>query len=186
VLADAAQTLRATTSYHVTGMLDPGFSVDVVVTPHGSMGSVTIHDVTWQEVTIDGESWFRGSALWRASLPAKAKLYDDRWVHVRDQRAAFGFAGRIAHLQDSIPGIVFGRQHGLTNTGVKTVNGEQVVELVGDEDIYDVVADPPHYPLRWLEKENPGPNGQPCGITLSRFGAAATLQAPTTSLELRA
>jgi hypothetical protein len=38
--------------------------------------------------------------------------------------------------------------------------------------------------VRWLEKENPGPNGQPCGITLDRFNAPASVQAPVTSLVL--
>ena len=186
VLAEAVQALRATGSYHVSGMLDPGFSVDIDVTPRGSAGSVTIRNVRWDEVAVDGQLWFRGAALWRASLPSsRAKLYDEHWVHVLDKRAAFGFAGRIGHLNDSIPGIVFGPQHGLTNTGAKTVDGQRVVELTSDEDIYDVLVHPPRYPVRWLEKENPGPNGQPCGITLSRFGAAVTLRAPTTTLELR-
>jgi hypothetical protein len=186
VLADTATALRAAHSYHVTGMLDPGFSVDVVIVPNGSTGTITTHGVSWYEISSNGQVWFRGSALWRATVSARlAQRYDDNWVLVSDKKAGFGFAGRVAHFDDSVPDVVFGPQQGLTNNGVTTLNASRVVELTSNTDVYDVLVDAPHYPVRWLEKENPGPNGQPCGITLGNFNQPApSVRPPQTPLEL--
>ncbi|MFL6238063.1 MAG: hypothetical protein ACJ735_01030 [Actinomycetes bacterium] len=185
VLSDASKALRGAQSYRVTGTLDPGFSVNLVVVPTGSRGTVTVHGVTWNEVTVGGRTWFRGAKLWQATVSkARAAAYDDHWVLVRRPRAAFGFAGRIAHLHESIPGVVFGPQQGLSNTGARKLNRERVVELVSDSDIYDVQASDPHYPVRWLEKENPGPDGSPCGITIDAFNQPVTVPPPKTTLEL--
>jgi hypothetical protein len=187
VLAEASAALRTTSSYHVTGMLDEGFTVDLVVLPRGSAGTVTTHGVSWQETSLDGRVWFRGRRLWVATLDAaRARRYANRWVRVLDAKAGFGWAGRLSHLPESIPGVVFGPQDGLHNDGLVTIEGQRVVELTTNEDIYDVRADPPYFPVRWLEKGNPGPNGAPCGITLSQFNARHAVHPPPTGLVLTA
>lgn len=185
MLAESAQALRGASSYHVSGMMDRGLTVDVVVTKQGSVGRISSHDVTWDEVAVGGETWFRGAALWRATLPAQqAADLGDNWVLVTMPAAAFGFAGPLHNLQERIPGVVFGPQPKLVNRGLKRVNGRQAVELSSSTDVYDVFADGPHYPVRWLEVEVVGPNGQPCGIALDRFGEPATIVAPMTDKRL--
>ncbi|MEA2682246.1 MAG: hypothetical protein QOK05_574 [Chloroflexota bacterium] len=185
MLAEAAQALRGTRSYHVSGMLDPGLSIDIVVSRHGSTGRVTSHGVTWDEIGVDTRTWFRGRALWNATLPAaQADALGDDWVLVSDPSAAFGFAGPLHDLQTRVPGVVFGRQPGLSNRGTKKLNGQEVLELANATDIYDVLTSGVHYPVRWLETEIPGPDGKPCGITLDRFGDPSDVVAPATDKKL--
>ena len=185
VLADAATALRGASSYHVGGMLDPGLAVDLVVTRHGSTGGITTHGVTWEEVAVGGDTWFRGAALWQATLPAEqAAALGDDWVLVTDPAAAFGFAGPLHDLPARIPDVVFGPHPQLKNRGARRLSGQQVVELSSSRDTYDVLETGTPYPVRWIEVENVGPDGKPCGITLDRFGAATTVEAPVSSKRL--
>lgn len=175
----ATDALRAASSYHVSGMLDTGFVVDIVVLRDAAAGSVTSHGITWRFVEVHGRLWLRGAALWRATRPAvAARRLGDNWVLVIDPKAAFGWEGRLAHLPTGIPDLVFVAKPGLVNRGVRSVNGHRVDELSSPKDVYDILTSNPPYPIRWLEPDERGPNGQPCGITLDRFGAAANVIAP--------
>ena len=178
-MRQATDALRAASSYHVSGMLDTGFVVDVVVLPDAASGSVTSHGVTWRFVEVHGRLWLRGAALWRATVAraAAARLGDD-WVSVRDPKAAYGWAGRLSHLPAGIPDLVFVAKPGLVNRGVRTVGGHRVIELSSKNDVYDVLTSNPPYPIRWLEPDERGPNGQPCGIELDRFDAVVNVTAP--------
>ncbi len=180
MLGDAADALRHTSSYHVLGMLDPGLEVDLVIVHGGSSGTVTSHGVSWHEITIAGHTWFQGAALWAATQPATAaSALGDRWVLVQSASSGFGLAPRFAHLDISIPGVVFALKPGLQNVGEVNLGGRRVVELRSKKDIYDVLATGTPFPVRWLELENPGPTGKPCGITIDGFGAPVTVVAPS-------
>jgi hypothetical protein len=66
--------------------------------------------------------------------------------------------------------------------GEISLDGRRVIELRSKTDVYDVLATGTPYPVRWLELENPGPDGKPCGITIDGFGAPATVSAPANAL----
>jgi hypothetical protein len=187
ILDEAANALRAARSYKIDGMLDPGFVVSISVTKNGSAGTVSSHDLTWQTLAVDGKLWLRGKTMWEKTLGAAAAArYGNAWVLIdksKDATAAFGYAPPLRGLHEAIPGRLFKRSD-LDNKGVRTVSGQQVYHLENDDDIYDVLAEGTPYPLTWFEKENPGPTGQPCGITLSRFDEPATITAPTTTKTL--
>lgn len=184
ILADSAAALRAAASYRVAGMLDSGITVDIVVVRQGWSGTVSTRGVTWRGIELGGQVWFRGQALWRAILPAaEAARLGDRWTLVRDPDAAFGLARNLSHTELAIPELVFGPHAGLSARST-TLDGRRVIELRGPTDIYDVLVDAPHYPVRWLETDEPGPTGQPCGITLSRFGEAVSVAAPVDAATL--
>jgi hypothetical protein len=185
ILADAAAALRGASSYHVSGMLDPGLAVDLVVTPGGVTGHLAARGVSWEEIEVKDQLWFRGAALWKATLDAdRAVGLGDHWVLVNDPAAAFGFAGPLRKLETRMPGVVFRRRTAPGNRGTRQLGGRRVVELASDRDIYDVLADGTPYPVRWLETDNPGPSGQPCGITLDRFNAPAKVLPPGSALTL--
>lgn len=185
VLADASAALRSSRSYRVTGMLDPGLTVDVVVVPDGSMGTITSHGVSWEQIAFAGTIWFKGPDLWHATLgPEDSDRLGDQWVKVETESAAFGLAKMLTVLDKSIPGLVFAAKPGLKNRGLKDVLGQRVIELENDTDVYDVRADGTPYPIRWLEKETPGPDGKPCGITLSEFDSPVSIVPPTSTVTL--
>lgn len=185
MLADASAALRSSRSYRVTGMLDPDLTVDVVVVPGGSMGTITSHGVSWEQIASAGSIWFKGPDLWHATLsPEDAARLDDQWVRIETESAAFGLPKRLAALDKSIPGVAFAAKPGLTSRGVKQVLGQRVIELENDTDVYDVRADGTPYPIRWLEKETPGPDGQPCGITLSEFDTPVSIVPPASTVTL--
>jgi hypothetical protein len=180
VLAEAQAAIRSVQSYRVDGMLDPGFTVHLVIVRGGSMGTVTAKGVTWSTIAYRGQLWLRGRALWQKTLTqAKAAQLGDSWVLVDDLKAAFNYARTLPNLDETIPAIVFGRHPKLQNKGERVVAGQRVVRLEDDEDIYDVLAAGKPYPVSWLEKENPGPDGTPCGITLRAFDAPAVVTPPT-------
>jgi hypothetical protein len=164
-------------------MLDPGFDVDLVVVPGGSVGRVTSHGISWQEVTTGGKTWFQGASLWAATqAPAAASALGDNWVLVQSDATGFGLAPRFAQLDVAIPSVVFAQDKGLENGGETTLSGRRVVELRSKTDIYDVLATGTPYPVRWLELEHPGPDGKPCGITVDRFGEPAVVTAPSDAI----
>jgi len=184
LLRAAAQSLRDSSSYRVTGMVDPGIVLDLVVVKSGSHGHVTTHGLTYEEVASKGRLWIRGAALWGATLDRqRAATFGDQWVEVRDPSAAFNFAGLLIDIERRIPGTVFGPHRGL-KTYRSTYAGRPVLELRNGKDTYDLLTGPVPYPVRWVETENPGPDGQPCGITLSEFNAPATVTPPTSALTL--
>ncbi|SRR5258708_38995076 len=110
---------------------------------------------------------------------AVAAALGDRWVLVQSASSGFELAPRLAHLYTTIPRVVFALKPGLQNIGEVSLSGRRVVELRSERDIYDVLATGKPYPVRWLELENPGPDGKPCGITIDGFGAPATVTAPS-------
>ncbi|GAC1330361.1 MAG: hypothetical protein NVSMB17_07650 [Candidatus Dormibacteria bacterium] len=184
LLRAAAQSLRDSGSYRVTGMIDPGIVLDLVVVKSGSKGHVTTHGLTYEEVASHGRLWIRGAALWKATLSAEqAATFDDDWVQVRDPAAAFNFAGLLVDLERRIPGTVFGPHRGL-KAAQATYAGREVIELRNGKDLYDLDTGRVPYPLRWVDTENPGPDGQPCGITLGEYNAAATVSPPASHLAL--
>lgn len=179
VLADAQAAVRSLQSYRVDGMLDPGFTVHLTVVRGGSMGTVTAKGVTWGTIAYQGKLWLQGRALWQKTVSrAKATELGDSWVLVNDPNAAFKYARALRNLDETIPGIVFGPHPTLENKGERVVNGQRVVRLESEDDIYDVLAEGKPYPVSWLEKENPGPDGTPCGITLSGFDGPAVVTPP--------
>jgi hypothetical protein len=187
ILADAATALKAVRSYRVDGMLDPGFTVHIVVVRGGSMGTVTAQGVTWSTVAWQGKLWLQGSGLWRKTVARpEATRLGDSWVLVNDPNAAFRYARALRTLDATIPGTVFGPHPTLVNKGERVVDGARVVRLEDDNDIYDVLATGTAFPTSWLEKENPGPDGKPCGITLSGFDAPAVVTPPTAAKTLAA
>jgi hypothetical protein len=164
-------------------MLDPGLEVDLVIVPGGSLGMLTSHGVSWREITTAGRTWFQGAALWSATEPAAvAAALGDHWVLVQSASSGFGLAPRLAQLDTGIPGVVFAAKPGLQNIGEVSLGGRRVVELRSKRDIYDVLATGTPYPVRWLEVENPGPDGKPCGITIDGFDAPVTVTAPSNPL----
>jgi hypothetical protein len=184
ILDDAANALRSIQSYRVDGMLDPGFTVHLVIVRNGAMGTVMAKGITWRMVARADTLWLRGRALWAKTLPrVKATQLGDDWVQVNDPKAAFNYARSLHNLHVTIPTVVFHRRT-LENKGERVVNGQRVIRLENDDDIYDVRATGTPYPLTWLEKENPGPDGQPCGIRLSAFDAPAALDVPLTTQTL--
>lgn len=165
--------------YHVSGMIDPGFSVDMVLMPRSATGTASVHGVSWRVVVVGDDIWLSGSALWKATLPAaRAAQLGDGWVHVTDGGAAFGHAQILSKLFRGIATVIFGPHSGLKVTGRTTVGGRPAVELRNATDVYDVAGSGTPYPLRWLDTDTPGPNGQPCGITLDGFDAAAVAVTP--------
>jgi hypothetical protein len=128
--------------------------------------------------------WLRGRSLWDKTVSrAEAARLGDSWVLVKDPKAAFGYARALINLDVTIPGVVFARRT-LDNKGERVVDGQRVIRLENDDDIYDVQATGTPFPLSWLEKENPGPDGKPCGITLSGFDAPAVVTPPAEAKEL--
>jgi len=160
-------------------MIDPGISLDMVVTSRGASGTMSSHGVSWQVVVIGDDIWMRGRALWTATLPApRAAQLGDGWVHVTDGAAAFDYAHVLPHIHDSIATIIFAPRPGLTVTGRTAIGGRPAIEMCGPQDVYDVAATGTPYPLRWLDSDIKGPDGQPCGITLDGFDAAAVAVTP--------
>lgn len=167
-------------SYHVTGMIDPDVTLDLRVTPRGETGTVTSHGITWHVLALDGAMWLQGRGLWAATLPPdRAAAYGDGWVRVTDGSAAFDTARILPTLPQAMVAQVFGPHPQLRVTATTTLAGRQAVELQGGKDIYDVAATGTPYPLRWLERDTPGADGRPCGITLDSFGAPAGLAPPS-------
>lgn len=161
-------------------MIDPGFTLDLRVTPRGETGTMTAHGVTWEVLALDGTAWARGNALWAATLPAaRAAALGDGWVQVSDPAAAFGWARLFVTLPTAVHDVVFGPHAGLHVSGTIRLGGRTAVELRSATDVYDVAATGTPYPLRWLDTDIPGPGGQPCGITLDRFGEPVTLAPPS-------
>jgi hypothetical protein len=182
-MAAARAALRATSGYHVSGMLDDGFTVDLRVSRTSLAGTVTHNGISWQVVQDRGRLWFRGSAMWHATISADAaERLGDNWVQVTSFNAGFGYAAHLVDLQREMPDEVFRDKPGLRNVGFRTFAQRRVVELSSDEDVYDVTAAAPHDPLRWLEPDEIGPDGKPCGIVLDHFGAAVHVVAPDTAL----
>jgi hypothetical protein len=185
ILADAAAALKSVQSYRIDGMLDPGFTVHIVVVRGGSTGTVTAKGITWSTVASHGKLWLQGRGLWQKTLsPAEAARLGDSWVLVTDPNAAFRYARALRNLDETIPGIVFGPHPTLVNKGAIVVDGARVVRLESDDDIYDILATGTPFPTSWLEKENPGPDGKPCGITLSGYDAPAVVRPPAAAKTL--
>jgi hypothetical protein len=144
---------------------------------------VTAEKATWDVVQDHGRLWFRGRELWRKSIsPDQAASYGDRWVLVTSLNAGFGWASHLVHLQREMADEVFRDKPGLRNVGVRSFEGRRVVRLSSPDDLYDVEADSPHLPLRWLEPDELGPDGKPCGVVLDDFGAPVSVNVPRTSL----
>jgi hypothetical protein len=183
VLSAARAALRSVSSYHVSGMLDDGFTVDLRVSRTSLVGHVTTEKVTWDVVQDHGQLWFRGAAMWRATISAdKAASYGDSWVRVSSLNAGFGWAAHLVDLQREMPDEVFRDKSGLRNIGVRTFDGRRVVRLSSPKDLYDVEVDAPHRPLRWLEPDELGPDGKPCGVVLDDFDAPVDVRVPNTTL----
>jgi hypothetical protein len=186
VMVDARTALQATSSYRVVGMLDDDLDVSLTVTPQGSRGALTSHGVSWQEVSIGPTIWFRGRSLWRATTSAAtAQRLGDRWVRVTDEHAGFGWAGPVRNLPSTIPLNFFTAKGALRNLGRRTVDGRPVVRIANGADRHDVLTSGPPYPVDWLETDEPGPDGQPCGVALSAFNAPVRLVRPRTDLVFR-
>ncbi|HEX3822854.1 MAG TPA: hypothetical protein VHV79_00130 [Mycobacteriales bacterium] len=182
-MADAAAALRHSTSYRVVGQLDDQLTVSLTVTPNGTRGTVTSHGITWQDVELHGKVWFRGSQLWRNTVSrAKARGFGNRWVLVRDKAAGFGWRDPLSDVQVAIPTVFFAPKGDMVSLGTRTIDGRSVVRIKNGPDYHDVLASGTPYPIDWLETDEPGPDGQPCGVTLSDFNSAITVTAPTTSL----
>jgi len=177
ILADAAKALRHTTSYRVTGMIDPGVVVDVVVVPGGSAGKLTVDKVPFNEVSLHGKVWLQGAALWTTLVGDRGAGFGEDWVLVQDPTVASGWAGRLMDLDHSIPGVIFAPHPGLVKSR-KVLDGRDVLELRNASDVYDVLPSSVPFPVRWYEVELPGPNGQPCGITLNSFNNPVRLSEP--------
>jgi hypothetical protein len=183
VLSAARAALRSVPSYHVLGMLDDDFTVDLRVSRTSVVGRVTTEKVTWDVVQDHGRLWFRGAAMWRNSISSdKAATYGDKWVRVTSLNAGFGWASHLVDLQKEMPDEIFRDKPGLRNVGVRTFAGRRVVRLSSPTDLYDVETDAPHLPLRWLEPDEIGPNGAPCGVVLDDFGAPVRVSVPRTTL----
>lgn len=183
LLDQAQKALAGASSYRVDGMIDPDLVLHVLLTPSGWSGTVTSHGVTWEQAALGERTWVRGAALWKATLPAdRAEALGDAWVEVTDLGAAWGLIHHLSHLEVLIPALVFGPHAGLLNKGETNYRGQSVLELVGPKDTYDVLSTGAPYPVRWLDADIVGKDGQPCGITLSAFNAPASITpAPSTT-----
>ena len=160
-------------------MIDPGIVLDLVLMPRAATGTMSSRGAKWRVVVVGDDIWMSGRELWDATLPAaRATQLGDGWVHVTDGAAAFNYAHVLPRLHDSIALDIFGPHPGLRVTGRTTVAGRAAVELRNATDTYDVAAGGTPYPLRWLDKDLSGPNGQPCGITLDGFGAVTAVTPP--------
>lgn len=184
LLASAAAALDAVSSFHVTGMYDPGLSIDLVASGANTQGTITTHGATWQEIGIDGHAYLRGRALWGATVPGRAAELGDQWVAVDDPNAGYQTAQLGANIRRALTLVVFGTHPGLVNTGAVTINGRRAIELHSATDIYDIADDGTNYPLRWLDTNDPAANGQPCGVTLTDFGKPVTITAPVATATL--
>jgi hypothetical protein len=183
VLAAARASLREVDSYRVRGMLDAGFTVDLRVSSTSLVGRVTAEHVTWQVVQDRGRLWFRGRSMWRRTISAdQAASYGDKWVRVASMNAGFGWAGHLVDLQREMPDDVFRDKAGLRNVGVRTLAGRRVIRLASIHDVYDVRLAAPHLPVRWVEPDEIGPDGAPCGVVLDDFGAPVRVAVPRTAL----
>ena len=161
-------------------MLDPGLGLDLQVTPRGEIGTLTSHGVTWRVVALDGAMWMRGRALWNATLPPdRAAAFGDSWVAVDDGEAGFGWARFLPAFPRQIVAQVFGPHDALRIAATTRFGGRDAVELRGGKDLYDIAATGTPWPLRWLDADIPGPGGQPCGVTLDRFGEPVALAPPS-------
>lgn len=182
-MADAASSLRHASSYRVVGQIDDQLTVAMTVTPDGTRGTVTSHGVSWQEVERHGTVWFRGVRLWRATVSAaKAQRFGDSWVRVTDPSAGFGWLTPLSDVQAAIPTIFFAPKGAMVNLGRRVIDGREVVRIKNGPDIHDVLASGTPYPVDWLETDEPGPDGQPCGVALSAFDAPVMVKAPVTAL----
>ena len=183
LLDQAQKALAGASSYRVDGMIDPDLVLHVVVTRSGWAGTVKSHGVTWEQVSIGDTTWVRGAALWRAALPAdRAAALGDAWVEVTDLDVAWRLPYHLTELEALIPQLVFTPKGGLVNKGETTFQGQRVFELVGAKDTYDVLSSGAPYPVRWLDADIVGKDGQPCGITLSAFNAPVSITpAPSTT-----
>lgn len=183
MLQVARIALSQTSSYHVSGMLDDGLTIDAVVTARGFAGTVSSHGVTWHAIAVGGRLYFRGASMWRKSISSTtAASFGQNWVRVRQLGAGFGWAGHLADLPHEIVTEVFRDKPGLVNKGVRLVRGVRVVHLVDSTDVYDVRLAAPHVPITWLEPDDIGPDGKPCGILLDHFGVTQPLDEPRTTL----
>jgi hypothetical protein len=182
-MVDAANSLRHSTSYRVVGQLDDQLTVSLTVTPNGTRGTVTSHGITWQDVELHGKVWFRGSQLWRNTVSrAKARRFGNRWVLVTNKTAGFGWRDPLSDVQIAIPTVFFAPKGDMVSLGTRTVDGRAVVRIKNGPDFHDVLASGTPYPVDWLETDEPGPDGQPCGVTLSDFNAPIAVTAPKTNL----
>jgi hypothetical protein len=182
-MVDAANSLRHASSYRVVGQLDDQLTVALTVTPNGTRGSVTSHGVSWQEVELHGTVWFRGAALWRATAPAaKSRRFGNHWVRVIDKTAGYGWRDPLSDVQTAIPSVFFAPKGDMVNLGRHVIDGRAVVRIKNGPDFHDVLATGTPYPLDWLETNEPGPDGQPCGVTLSDFDSPVSVTAPVTTL----
>jgi hypothetical protein len=182
-MTDAANSLRHATSYRVVGQIDDNLTVSLTVTPVGTRGTVTSHGVTWQEVERHGTVWFRGARLWRVTVsPARARRFGGSWVRVVDPAGGFGWRDPLSDVQTAIPAVFFAPKGAMVNLGRKVIDGRTVVRIKNGPDYHDVLATGTPYPVDWLETDEPGPDGQPCGVTLSAFDAPITVTAPSTRL----
>ena len=175
--------MRAASSYHAHGMIDDDFTVDLRVSRTSIVGQVTTEKVTWDVVQDHGRLWFRGAAMWRKTISAdKAAMYGDNWVRVTSLNAGFGWAAHLVDLQKEMPDEIFRDKPGLRNVGIRMFAGHRVVRLSSKKDLYDVEVSAPHLPLQWLEPDEIGPDGTPCGVVLDDFGAPVRVAVPSTSL----
>ena len=164
-------------------MLEDDFTVDLHVSRTSLVGRVTTENVTWDVVQDHGRLWFRGAAMWNKTISAdQAASYGDNWVRVTSLNAGFGWASHLIDLQREMPDEVFRDKRGLRNVGTRTVAGRRVVRLSSSKDAYEVRADAPHLPLSWLEPDEIGPDGKPCGVVLDAFAATVNVIVPRTSL----
>jgi hypothetical protein len=138
-------------------------------------------------VAVDGSVWFRGARLWQAttSRPA-AERFGNSWVKVTDPAAGFGWRNPLSDVPLAIPTNFFAPRADMVNLGRMALDGRDVVRIRNGSDFHDILATGTPYPIDWLETDEPGPDGQPCGVTISGFNAPATLTAPRTHLVDRA
>lgn len=183
-LADASRALHTASSYHLSGTIANGITVDVVVAGPSVAGHVTAHGVTWEILVVGGVEYVRGAALWRATTaPAVAAKVGDQWVRASVSTGFYTTTLMVA-IPTAIPDILFGPHDGLTNQGPYTVHtSNDATRLTNATDEYDVAAIGPPYPLRWRDLREMRGTGPFCGLTLDRFNATALpLAAPNTAL----
>jgi hypothetical protein len=179
----ADRAIVHTSSYRVIGQLDDGLTVSLTITPDGSRGTITTHGVSWQEINVGHKVWFRGSRLWQTTVSrTKARRFADKWVLVTNPTAGFGQPGPLSDLPVALPENFFSPRGAMKNDGERTVDGRSVIHIVNGGDAHDILASGTPYPIDWLELDEPGPDGQPCGITISDFNAPVMVTAPKTTL----